>query len=179
MTNLEEIESPNIEEENVKTKIELFEQQKKRKADDESRGSPELTPRVKKVARRKRIKKKMNPTQEMLARLNKNIMSEFKKVRETMEESKSKLTEIEDKTDENSKAIKNVENNAERQEQRINNIEDNIKTTIRKEIQEALKSYDDKIDEKIERQFIMHQAPPVLEQQRPQPVVPLPTGPQG
>ena len=114
----------------------------------------------------------------MLARLNKNIMSEFKKVRETMEESKSKLTEIEDKTDENSKAIKNVENNAERQEQRINNIEDNINTTIRKEIQEALKSYDDKIDEKIERQFIMHQAPPVLEQQRPQPVVPLPTGPQ-
>ena len=177
VNNLEEVESVSIEEENVKTKIELFEQQKKRKADDESRGSPEASPRVRKVARKRKIKKRMNPTQEMLARLNKNIMSEFKKVRETIEDSKDKLIEIEDKTEDNSKAIKNVENKVEKQETRINNIEDNIKLTIREEIKEALKLVDEKIDEKLEQQQIMHQASPVLEQQRPQPVVPLPPGP--
>ena len=190
LTQGEDGDSANPEEENVKTKIEIFEKQRKRKADNETRGSPELTPRVTKLARKKKIKKKLNPTQTMLASMNRNIMKEFQKVKETIEDSKSKLNEIEKKTDKNSEAIERLEERSIEQDSKVINLETNIKKYVRDEIRDAIRIYDETLDEKIERQIILNQVPSVTHQAgappvpiaRPLqqgPVVPLPLGPPG
>ena len=82
-------------EDSVRKKIEIFESQRKRKADDSSRGSPEQTPCVRKVARKRPLKKKMSSTQEMIARMNINMMREFRKMNEQMSHSNEKILENE------------------------------------------------------------------------------------
>ena len=68
-------------------------------------------------------------------------------------------------------------------EKRLNDSETGINKNIREEINLAIKKYDDKLDEKIEKQPILYQGPPGNREgatvvPMPAPAVLLPLGPQ-
>ena len=92
-------------EDSVRKKIEIFESNRKRKADDASRGSPETSPRIRKVAKKKTIKRKMSSTQIMITKMNQNMMKEFRRINENMSNSNNQIIENEKGVKENKVAI--------------------------------------------------------------------------
>ena len=146
-----------LEDSSVKHKIEKFEKHRKRKA-EESPKSPDSKPRVTKLARKKKVKRKLNQTQIMLASMNQGIMQEFKKINAKMQDNSEKLNKIEKKAEENSEKLVNLESKTESNEKRIEKLETEIPNQMKDQIGNAMKTIEEKMEEKLEQHIILLQA---------------------
>ena len=131
----EESKNP-LEDSSVKNKIEKFEMHQKRKA-EESPKSPETKPRVTKVARKKKVKRKLNQTQLMLTNINAGNMKAFRKMNNKLEDNTEKLDQIEKKTQENSSKLENLEKKSDKNETRIEKLEESIPTQVKTQINKS------------------------------------------